>query len=57
MDDKLLAVLRRTDMPAAADAIEKMQQTEELALGYSRKSGLDFDRFEAASLACEGSRT
>ena len=57
MDDKLLPLSRRVDMPTAADAIKKMQQTEELVQGCSCEPDFGFDGFEAASLACEGFRT
>lgn len=39
------------------EAIEKMQQTEQLVLGPAREPGFDFARFEAAWSAFEKSRT
>lgn len=40
-----------------ADAIQKMQDTEQLVLGPAKEPGFDFDRFEAAWTAFEKART
>jgi regulator of RNase E activity RraA len=40
-----------------ADAIQKMQDTEQLVLGPAKEPGFDFDKFEAAWTAFEKART
>jgi regulator of RNase E activity RraA len=40
-----------------ADAIQKMQDTEQLVLGPAKQPGFDFDKFEAAWTAFEKART
>lgn len=40
-----------------ADAIQKMQETEQLVLGPAREPGFDFEKFEAAWTAFEKART
>ena len=40
-----------------ADAIQKMQDTEQLVLGPAKQPGFDFDKFEAAWAAFEKART
>lgn len=40
-----------------ADAIQKMQDTEQLVLGPAKQAGFDFDKFEAAWTAFEKART